>query len=162
MPTDLPVFFRNQRDLEANRAAGSEPRDREAFDAHWAKLMADPTNTILTVTVGDEVAGYVLSFERDAREIAYWLGREHWGHGVATAAVSKFLERVEERPLHGVVAEHNLASLRVLEKCGFVRSDEIVEVDATGRPRTLVVLTLASHQVEASPRGDEPSPSSCH
>ena len=44
---------------------------------------------------------------------------EHWGKGVATKAVSAFLRQVETRPLYAHVAKHNVASLRVLEKCGF-------------------------------------------
>ncbi len=142
LASDLSVFFTNQSDLDANRLVGLAARDQEAFDAHWAKIMADPTNAILTITVGDRVAGYILSFERDAREVGYWLGREIWGRGVATTALSMFLERVKERPLHGVVAEHNLASIRVLEKCGFVVSDEIVEVDRAGQSKRSIVFTL--------------------
>ncbi len=38
---DLPVFFEHQRDPVANRMAGFPPRDRDAFVAHWAKILAD-------------------------------------------------------------------------------------------------------------------------
>ena len=75
---------------------------------------------ILTVVAGGEVAGYVLSFERDGRrEVGYWIGRDHWGRGVATAALVAFLGEEKARPLHAGVLPANGASLRVLEKCGF-------------------------------------------
>ena len=54
-----------------------------------------------------------------ARQVGYWLGRRYWGRGVATKALSAFLDLVTTRPLFAHVARHNAASLRVLEKCGF-------------------------------------------
>lgn len=45
-------------------------------------------------------------------------GKEHWG-SVATRALAAFLRLVTERPLHAHVAQHNVGSRRVLEKCGF-------------------------------------------
>jgi RimJ/RimL family protein N-acetyltransferase len=63
----------------------------------------------------------VLSFPRDGvREVGYWLGRGFWGRGIATAALGEFLWIDTSRPLHGVVAEHNAVSRRVLEHHGFV------------------------------------------
>jgi RimJ/RimL family protein N-acetyltransferase len=53
------------------------------------------------------------------REVGYWVGRDFWGRGLATKALKIFLEIEETRPLYGVVAVHNIASQRVLEKCGF-------------------------------------------
>ncbi|RPJ44644.1 MAG: N-acetyltransferase, partial [Chloroflexi bacterium] len=53
------------------------------------------------------------------REVGYWLGREFWGRGIATQALTAFLEQVTERPLFAHVAKHNLSSRRVLEKCAF-------------------------------------------
>ena len=53
------------------------------------------------------------------REVGYWIGKEYWGQGIATRALSEFLEQVPLRPLRAVVAKHNRGSLRVLEKCGF-------------------------------------------
>jgi RimJ/RimL family protein N-acetyltransferase len=38
---------------------------------------------------------------------------------VASSALQEFLKIEEKRPLHARVAKDNVASLRVLEKCGF-------------------------------------------
>lgn len=46
--------------------------------------------------------------------------------GVATRALLAFLGEIRDRPLYAGVAEHNHASIRVLEKCGFRVSDEDV------------------------------------
>src|ERR671932_87709 len=70
------------------------------------------------------VAGQLLSFPRDGiREIGYWLGREFWGRGIATAALAEFLPLVNERPVYGVVSEANVASRRVLERNGFLLAE---------------------------------------
>jgi len=118
---DLPVFFEHQRDPEAaNRMAAFPSRDRDAFMAHWAKVLADAGVTKKTILFDGRVAGSVVRFVQDGNlEVDYWIGREYWGKGVATEALSQFLIHVKERPLYGVVAKHNIASVRVLEKCGF-------------------------------------------
>ena len=117
---DVAVFYAHQADPASSELAGVPSRDREAHEAHWARIRADPAVVIRTVLVDGEVAGQVLSFPRDGvRELGYWLGREYWGRGVASAAVAAFLPLVPERPLHAVVADHNKASRRVLERLGF-------------------------------------------
>lgn len=120
---DLPVFFAHQQEPGANHMAAFMPRDpadRAAFDAHWAKLRADPSVIIRTVLLDGRVAGNVASFERSGkREVCYWIGREFWGRGLATAALSQFLTEVPARPLYAGVAADNVASIRVLENCGF-------------------------------------------
>lgn len=119
---DLPVFFAHQADPVAAEMAQFPSRERAAFDAHWIAVLADETNVVFTVLADGVVAGNVLAFYGGpGREVGYWIGREHWGTGIATAALSLLLEELDERPLVAVVAVDNAASIRVLEKCGFVR-----------------------------------------
>ncbi len=130
---DLPVFFEHQRDPDANRMAAFPPRDREAFLAHWAKILADETLGKKTILCDGQVAGNVVSWEHSGeREVGYWIGREFWGRGVATKALSQFLLLWASRPLHAHVAKHNLASIRVLEKCGFVLVGEDPDFSTVG------------------------------
>jgi RimJ/RimL family protein N-acetyltransferase len=71
-----------------------------------------------------EVAGNVVAFDYEGRrEVGYWIGRTFWSKGVATGALRAFLDEVTERPLYAGVAETNVASKRVLEKCGFTISE---------------------------------------
>jgi RimJ/RimL family protein N-acetyltransferase len=117
---DLPIFFEHQLDLLATRLADFPSRDRPAFMVHWARIMAQPDNILKTILFDSQVAGNVVSWEHDGqREVGYWLGREYWGKGIATRALAAFLAQVKTRPLVAHVARHNLASLRVLQKCGF-------------------------------------------
>jgi RimJ/RimL family protein N-acetyltransferase len=125
---DLPVFFAQQVDPEANRMAAftrKDPANREAFYAHWARIQADKAIVIRTILANGQVAGYVLvhGWFGDP-EVSYWLGREFWGKGIATQALKAFLAAVPARPLAAHVAKDNIASLRVLQKCGFVISAE--------------------------------------
>jgi homocysteine S-methyltransferase len=125
MRDDLPILFEHQRDPQANAMAGFPPRDRQAFDAHWARIMADPAVTMRTILAGGEVAGNVQSWDHNGKRlVGYWIGRELWGRGIATAALAQFLRVDEFRPLHTEVASTNKGSLRVLEKCGFLRERE--------------------------------------
>ena len=60
---------------------------------------------------------------RLSAEVGYWLGSAHWGHGYGTEALAAFADYAFatfalER-LQAWVFAPNLASRRVLEKCGF-------------------------------------------
>jgi RimJ/RimL family protein N-acetyltransferase len=125
---DLDVFFEHWTDHESNRMAAftaENPDDREAFDARWARLRANEEITSRTIEVDGVVVGVISSWTQDAdREVTYWLGREHWGKGLATRALEAFLEVETTRPLHAAAAADNAGSIRVLEKCGFERVGE--------------------------------------
>lgn len=141
---DLPILFLHQSDPESARMAAFPSRDQEAFAAHWAKLLADPSLLKMTILCGDTVVGHVGSFDRSGeRQVGYWIGREHWGRGIATRALEIFLARETIRPLYAHVAKHNVGSLRVVEKCGFVPLRE--EIDSfQGETIEEVVLVLGA------------------
>lgn len=110
-----------QLDPESNRMAVTIPRTREAFDATWAKALADPSNTAWVILVGGKIVGFVSCFPRAGRDhVGYWIDRAHWGRGIASRALNLFLGEVARRPLVATAATSNGASLRVLRKCGFV------------------------------------------
>jgi RimJ/RimL family protein N-acetyltransferase len=120
VPDDLPMHFAQQRDPESTRIAAVAPRDRPAFDAHWRTILEDPSVVVRTVLADGTPVGSVLSFLRDGRRhVGYWIAREHWGRGIATAALGALLDEVRERPLFATVAAGNHGSRRVLERCGF-------------------------------------------
>lgn len=139
---DLPILFLHQCDPQATRMAAFPSRDQEAFAAHWAKLLADTSGLKMAILFGDTVAGHVVSFDLSGeRLVGYWIGREHWGRGIATKALELFLAQETIRPLHAYVARHNVASLRVAEKCGFVPVREQID-SVRGETVEEVVLVL--------------------
>ncbi len=119
--SDIEIFYEQQLDPEATTMAAFPPRDRESHLAHWNKILKDSSCITRTIVASDQVAGNIGSWVQDEqREIGYWIGKAHWGRGVATSALEQFLQIVEDRPLYAWVARHNYGSLRVLEKCGFL------------------------------------------
>ena len=93
--SDLPIFFEQQRDPAATQVAAFPARDREAFTAHWAKILANESNILKTIVFDGQVAGNIVSWEQpdegSEREVGYWLGREFWGKGIATRALAAFV-----------------------------------------------------------------------
>ena len=74
------------------------------------------------------VVGLLYDAER-AAELGYWMGRAFWGQGYATEAVARLLrfgfeEAALERVEAGAFAD-NAASIRVLEKAGYVREGHL-------------------------------------
>jgi RimJ/RimL family protein N-acetyltransferase len=122
---DLPVFFTHQQDPVAFEMAAFRPRERAAFFTHWKRILEDAAMTARTILLDDDVAGNVGCWEHEGeRQVGYWIGREFWGQGIASRALALFLDEVTLRPLWARVARDNRSSIRVLEKCGFVRVGE--------------------------------------
>jgi RimJ/RimL family protein N-acetyltransferase len=146
---DLSVFFEHQLDADAIHMAAftaEDPSDRASFAAHWNRILANETIVKKTVLLDDRVAGYVSSFEQSGeREVTYWLGREYWGRGVATAALREFLRLDATRPLYARAAKDNLGSIRVLQKCGFeISGEDRGFANARGEEVEEFVLTLGA------------------
>ena len=122
--SDLPLFFEHQQDKVANHVAAfsaTNPDDRAAFDAHWRRIRSDPAILMRTILADGAVVGYVAHFiQFGDPAVAYWLDRVVWGRGVATQALRLLLQEIPTRPLYGRAAKDNFASIRVMEKCGFV------------------------------------------
>ena len=126
--SDLSIFFEQQLDPEANQMAAftvKDPTDKQAFWVRWRRILNDETITVKTVLYEGAVAGSVLIYEQSGEtEVSYWIGKKYWGRGIATQALTLFLKTVKLRPLFARAAKDNLASLRVLEKCGFLKIGE--------------------------------------
>lgn len=147
--SDLAVFFEHDCDPEAARMAAftpKDPTDHDAFTAHWAEILAAPSTINRSIVRGRAVLGRVGSYEEGGkREVTYWIGKQYWGQGVATAALKMFLATVDpHRPMRARAAKDNVASIRVLEKCGF----EVIEeargfANARGAEIDELVLELA-------------------
>jgi RimJ/RimL family protein N-acetyltransferase len=127
---DLAIFLAHQDDPVAAAMAAFPTRAPDVFFKHWAKIRADPANVTRTIVADGEVVGDILSWPDDGgRQVGYWIGRDHWGKGFATAALRLLLEEIRDRPMIAHVALHNIGSQRVLEHCGFVRVGEHVADD---------------------------------
>lgn len=125
---DLPILFEQQLDADARYMAAFVPKgstDRAGFMAHWAKNRANAENVNQIIEYDGQVAGYIAKYILFGEPtIGYWLGKPFWGKGIATTAAAQFVAMLPDRPLYARVAQDNIASRRVLEKCGFIITDE--------------------------------------
>jgi RimJ/RimL family protein N-acetyltransferase len=111
------------------------------------------------IEAGGEAAGGIglrlgQDVERFSAEIGYWLGEPFWGRGIATAALSATVKhafaelgliRIFAIPFAG-----NEASLRVLEKAGFLR-EGVLRRSAVKEGRVLDQLLYAVTREEPYP-----------
>jgi RimJ/RimL family protein N-acetyltransferase len=119
---DLPILYEHECDPEAAAMAAFPSRERDAFMTHWARTLANDSALTMTIVADGEVAGNIGCWEGDGRRfVGYWIGREFWGRGLATQALAELVTMVEARPLYAHAVKSNVASIRVLEKCGFVK-----------------------------------------
>lgn len=121
---DLDALFVWESDPRAVQMAAftrADPSDRGAFDAHYERVRANPANTLLAIEADHEFVGTVSSFTVEGkREVSYWIAPSRWGQGLATHALRALLGIERTRPLFGRVADHNVASAKVLARAGFV------------------------------------------
>lgn len=123
---DVPALFQFQLDPAGNQLAGTKPRDLATFTARWEDILRDPAAagvTPRTIIADGAIIGSINIFPQEGTDsIGYWLSREHWGRGIATRAIAQMIAEFAGRPLFARVAAHNTASLRALQRNGFVIS----------------------------------------
>lgn len=95
----------------------------------WLKLVSNNTeDIILAIEVDGEAAGGIglhglKDVYRYNGELGYWLSEHHWGKGIMSHAVGLMVEyafvQTHWLRLFACIYEHNLSSMRVLEKNGF-------------------------------------------
>jgi ribosomal-protein-alanine N-acetyltransferase len=101
-------------------------------DARWwieHASQEDPEQSFAIASAVEPIGGIGLMFGDDVHrhnaELGYWLAEPFWGRGIMTGAVCAFTEYAFKKfPLNRIYAEpfaRNLASVRVLEKAGFLR-----------------------------------------
>lgn len=145
--SDLDTFFTFQSDEEAGYMAAfvnENWQDKEVYLAKWRKLLADETIKIRTILLDSKIVGNVsIWLLGDEPQIAYGLGREFWNKGIVTNALDQFLTIFPERPLFGRAAFDNIASIKILTKCGFQKiNEEQTYAHARGKEITEVVFVL--------------------
>lgn len=131
-PADVPDLVR----LADNRTVWRNLRDRfpnpytKSDAKEWIKGVTRqiPCAHFAVTADGALAGGIGILLQEDVHkgtaEIGYWLGEPYWGRGLMTGAVAAFSDYAFEtfrlRRLYAQVLEWNTASMRVLEKTGFV------------------------------------------
>jgi RimJ/RimL family protein N-acetyltransferase len=95
-----------------------------------AWVLAERPETNFAIAVNDDAVGGIgyeirPDVHRVSAEIGFWLGESHWGRGIMTevlrAVTNHALHTHNLARLYASVFEWNPASMRVLEKAGYVR-----------------------------------------
>lgn len=130
---DAERLYRLCRVPEIGAGAGFPPHESPDMSrAVIRDVLSQPeTYAVVNRRTGEVIgsASLLLSLEgSDCKqpgdaEVGYWIGREYWGWGFATEALSALVRHAGEdlglRRLWGVIFPGNIGSRRVLEKAGF-------------------------------------------
>jgi [ribosomal protein S5]-alanine N-acetyltransferase len=134
---DVDAFCAMEDDAEVRRYVGGSPRTREAAEQRFRERAMQPVEDRLamwaTVLKADGRyigrCGLYPKFREEGRVageavLGFYLAREFWGQGFASEAGRAFVEfGFDELKLERIVTAvqvENAASIRVLEKLGFV------------------------------------------
>ena len=127
--------YANNRNVWLNlRDAFPHPYRTEHAVAWLRYLEWQAPEIHFAIASADEVIGYIgLGLQTDvfrrSAEIGYWLGEPFWGRGIATAALQALTEyaffKFNLLRLFAYVNVTNPASVRVLEKAGYVREGRL-------------------------------------
>jgi ribosomal-protein-alanine N-acetyltransferase len=124
------IYSRYASDSEVTRYLGwpthESIEDTLAFigfsDQEWSKWPAGPYLVELLAD-GKLIGSTGLTFESHDRALTgYVFAKDAWGYGYATEALQAMVSLSKElkvRYLHGLCHPENIASRRVMEKCGF-------------------------------------------
>jgi len=130
---DAEALARNANEREITRSlrdAFPHPYSLEHARAWLASVCPVRPVRFFAIEIEGEAAGGIGvsrldDIYRHTGEIAYWLAKRHWNRGIVSQAVDAitryaFTELDLARLQAGVLA-WNVGSIRVLEKCGYVR-----------------------------------------
>ncbi len=127
---DIAWIYGLQKDRDAAMMAGiagdvvAETKFTEVLKADIATHKGAPD--IFIITWMGQRAGYseIITTNDGQQIVSYWIERSFWGKGIASRALALMLQRMpkpmKEKPVFARVADGNPASVRVLEKLGFI------------------------------------------
>ena len=128
---DALVGYANNPKIAANlRDRFPHPYSRSAGVAYLSDVRSAAVESSFAVEYAGEAVGGIgfkpgTDVGRISAEMGYWLGEPFWGRGLTTRAVLATSEwafgNYKLTRIFAMAFSHNVASMRVLEKAGFVR-----------------------------------------
>ena len=125
--------YENSQDDDTRRFVPDEVYDsveeaREAIEFLISRYDSTDGPFVYPIITNDSKnIGYIQLCQIDdgSWEIGYHIAKQFTGHGYATEAVKAFLpamaQKLNIKEVYGICLAENIASVRVLEKCGFVQ-----------------------------------------
>lgn len=129
--SDAEALARHANNAEVARyLRTSFPHPYFLYDAQkfirWVQENDD--HYVLAIEVEGEAAGaigihHTFMLRRQVWETGYWLGQAHWNKKIMSEALGKMLEYyapvLHLKEIYASIYEPNVASAKVLQKCGF-------------------------------------------
>jgi ribosomal-protein-alanine N-acetyltransferase len=136
-PSDAADVFAYAKDPEVLRyTTGTTPRRLEETRAFLQGALSDPNGRVWAIRLRDQptvIGGVDFGLSSpETGSVHYVLARPHWSQGLMTEAVDAvcswaFATLPSLVDIQTTVVDENVASVRVLEKCGFTRVGTTVE-----------------------------------
>ena len=133
-PDMAQSVYENSQDDDTRRFVPDEVYDsaeeaRKAIEFLISRYDSDDGPFVYPLITNDDGKniGYIQLCQIDdgSWEIGYHIAKQFTGHGYATEAVKAFLpamaQKLNIKEVYGICLAENTASVRVLEKCGFVK-----------------------------------------
>ena len=134
---DAESLQRNANNREVSRQLRDRfpfPYELEQARNFLAWITKQPSPTVWAIDVKREAVGGIgiemhSDVERVSAEIGYWLGQGFWNRGIATEALkavtAEAFNRFDITRLYALPFADHAASVRVLEKAGYVREGHL-------------------------------------
>lgn len=156
---DVDSLVRHANDPLVSRSLGHRfpyPYTEEDARIFIGQALHLPDEKTWAIELNGEASGGIgvhpgEGVERHSAELGYWLGRAYWNEGIASAAVAALVPHaMHELRLYRLQARvfaDNPASMRVLQKCGFVHEatlDKLVVKDQRVLDMLIYAITRGS------------------
>jgi ribosomal-protein-alanine N-acetyltransferase len=158
---DVDSLVRHANDPLVSRSLGHRfpyPYTDEDARIFISQSLHLPDEKTWAIEINGEASGGIgvhpgEGVERYSAELGYWLGRAYWNEGIATAAVAAMVPHaMREMRLYRLQArvfEDNLASMRVMEKCGFIHEATLHRlVVKEGRVLDMLIYAIIRDSLE--------------
>ena len=98
---------------------------------------------VAAISLDGQLIGFMndVEIEGGAVEMGYVIHPNHWGKGYMTEALEAAIEELHQIGFHQVITgafETNLASIRVMEKCGMEKLSKTDSIDYRGKTHNCV------------------------
>ena len=106
----------------------------DKFFSRLKNISNDINRFIYGIYHNDHIIGFLNEVNKDDKtiELGYFISSKEWNHGYATKALSlaiKELFRMGYESVEAAHFEHNIASARVMQKCGMKKIDKIEMIE---------------------------------
>lgn len=146
---DLEDFYHYARKPDIGPRAGWKPHESiEQSMMILSRMIKDNEVWAITLKNRNRIIGTIGLHQRDQeddsyREIGYVLDDVYWNRGIATEAVKRLIiHAFADLGLKRVTCGHhpsNKASMRVIEKCGFIHTHDEKRKRTDGKEETIIM-----------------------